>query len=145
MPKRLGLLGYSAVSIQPGWVVNRWPSVPYRRVDAGLHQRSGMAATDAHFELRVQRACLVCEFVEELWEAPETDMIGGACSRCHAPTERVSVLEQRRIVTSHNPHAVALGRLGGLKGGPARAAKLTARRRREIARRAARARWHPGD
>ena len=40
-----------------------------------------------------------------------------------------------------NPAAVALGRLGGLKGGKARAAKLTARRRREIARKAARARW----
>jgi hypothetical protein len=40
-----------------------------------------------------------------------------------------------------NPHAVALGRLGGLKGGKARAAKLTAQRRQEIARRAAIARW----
>lgn len=40
-----------------------------------------------------------------------------------------------------NPHAVALGRLGGKKGGKARAAKLTAKERREIARKAARARW----
>ncbi len=40
-----------------------------------------------------------------------------------------------------NPAAVALGRLGGLKGGKARAAKLTAKERREIARRAAAARW----
>ena len=40
-----------------------------------------------------------------------------------------------------NPHAVALGRLGGKKGGPARAAKLTPEQRREIARRAAQARW----
>jgi hypothetical protein len=40
-----------------------------------------------------------------------------------------------------NPHAMALGRLGGLKGGRARAEKLSARRRREIARRAAQARW----
>jgi hypothetical protein len=37
--------------------------------------------------------------------------------------------------------AAALGRLGGLKGGKARAAKLTAKRRKEIARKAARARW----
>ena len=36
---------------------------------------------------------------------------------------------------------IALGRLGGLKGGPARAAKLSAKRRREIASKAARARW----
>ncbi len=40
-----------------------------------------------------------------------------------------------------NPHAVALGRLGGQKGGKARAKKLTPERRSEIARRAARARW----
>lgn len=40
-----------------------------------------------------------------------------------------------------NPHAVALGRLGGMKGGIARAKKLTPEQRREIARRAAEARW----
>ena len=40
-----------------------------------------------------------------------------------------------------NPAAVALGRLGGLKGGKARAAKLTQKQRSEIARRAATARW----
>lgn len=40
-----------------------------------------------------------------------------------------------------NPAAVALGRLGGLKGGQARAKKLTAKRRSEIAKKAAKARW----
>ena len=40
-----------------------------------------------------------------------------------------------------NPAAVALGRLGGLKGGKARAEKLTAQQRSEIAKKAARARW----
>jgi hypothetical protein len=40
-----------------------------------------------------------------------------------------------------NPAAVELGRLGGLKGGKARAEKLTPERRKEIARKAARARW----
>ncbi len=40
-----------------------------------------------------------------------------------------------------NPAAVALGRLGGRKGGPARAAKLSKKRRSEIARKAAEARW----
>lgn len=40
-----------------------------------------------------------------------------------------------------NPAAVALGRLGGQKGGKARAAKLSAARRKEIARKAAKARW----
>lgn len=40
-----------------------------------------------------------------------------------------------------NPWAVQLGRLGGLKGGKARAAKLTPSERQEIARKAAEARW----
>lgn len=40
-----------------------------------------------------------------------------------------------------NPAAVALGRLGGMKGGKARAAKLSKRRRAEIAKKAAKARW----
>ena len=40
-----------------------------------------------------------------------------------------------------NPAAVALGKLGGLKGGKARAAALTQERKREIASQAARARW----
>lgn len=44
-----------------------------------------------------------------------------------------------------NPHAIALGRLGGVKGGPARAARLSATQRSEIARKAARARWHGAD
>lgn len=43
--------------------------------------------------------------------------------------------------SNKNPAAVALGRLGGLKGGKARAAKLSARKRKEIAKKAAKARW----
>jgi hypothetical protein len=40
-----------------------------------------------------------------------------------------------------NPHAVALGRLGGLKGGKARTEKLTPEERKELARKAVLARW----
>lgn len=40
-----------------------------------------------------------------------------------------------------NPAAVALGKLGGAKGGKARAAKLSASRRSAIAKKAARSRW----
>jgi hypothetical protein len=40
-----------------------------------------------------------------------------------------------------NPAAVALGRKGGKKGGPARAVKLTPEQRSESARRAVQARW----
>ena len=44
-------------------------------------------------------------------------------------------------VEGKNPHAVALGKLGGLKGGKARAAKLPPEQRKEIAKLAAKARW----
>jgi len=45
------------------------------------------------------------------------------------------------VFEGKNPYAVALGRLGGLKGGKARMAKLTPEQRSEIARKAARKRW----
>jgi hypothetical protein len=44
-----------------------------------------------------------------------------------------------------NPAAVALGRLGGLKGGKARAEKLSAKKRKEIAKKAAKARWEKSE
>lgn len=40
-----------------------------------------------------------------------------------------------------NPAAVALGKLGGAKGGAARAAALSPRKRSAIAKKAAQARW----
>jgi hypothetical protein len=43
--------------------------------------------------------------------------------------------------TEKNPHAVALGRLGGLRGGKVRAERLAPEKRSEIARIAARSRW----
>ncbi len=45
------------------------------------------------------------------------------------------------ILRKKNPAAVALGRLGGLKGGKARAARLTKEQRIDIASKAARIRW----
>ena len=44
-----------------------------------------------------------------------------------------------------NPAAVALGRLGGLKAGKARAESLSKKTRREIAKKAAKARWTKQD
>lgn len=49
--------------------------------------------------------------------------------------------EKLHSATSKNPAAVALGRLGGLKGGKARAEKLSAKKRSEIAKLAAKTRW----
>jgi len=48
---------------------------------------------------------------------------------------------QAAPIPDKDPSAVALGRKGGLKGGKARAAKLTPEKRSEIARKAAAARW----
>jgi hypothetical protein len=91
--------------------------------------------------LTVRRRCLVCDAVDEHQEPETTDPIGVPCTSCHAPTERVEILARRTQPVALNPHAAALGRLGGLKGGPARASALSPERRREIARRAARKRW----
>jgi len=46
-----------------------------------------------------------------------------------------------KLTRPKNPAAVALGRLGGLKGGKARAAKLSPKQRVNIAKKAAQARW----
>jgi hypothetical protein len=47
----------------------------------------------------------------------------------------------KAVSEGKNPAAVLLGHLGGLKGGKARAKKLSAEQRQEIARKAAQARW----
>jgi hypothetical protein len=49
--------------------------------------------------------------------------------------------DQPETEDGKNPAAVALGRLGGKKGGKARAEKLTPEERSEIARKAAKKRW----
>ena len=103
--------------------------------------RSSIKGKAAAILLTVRRRCLVCDFLEERVEPEDTDLIGPPCTRCQAPSERVEVLARRAVPHQPNPHAAALGRLGGLKGGPARAAALSARRRRAIAKEAARARW----
>src|SRR5262245_41773838 len=68
-----------------------------------------------------------------------------AMKPAHSPTKTVSAARDSAAdtgVPEKNPHAAALGRLGGLKGGRARAISLSAARRRAIARKAARARWN---
>lgn len=52
----------------------------------------------------------------------------------------VLMLKRKRKIVIKNA-AAALGRLGGLKGGPARAKKLSPKKRRQIAKKAANARW----
>jgi hypothetical protein len=48
---------------------------------------------------------------------------------------------KKKDLPANNPAAVALGRLGGLKGGRARADSLTPKQRKAIAKKAAESRW----
>ena len=54
---------------------------------------------------------------------------------------QIAIMVVEEVTKRKNPAAVELGRLGGLKGGKARAEKLSSERRLEIARKAAQARW----
>jgi len=55
--------------------------------------------------------------------------------------ESIGEAEKTEPPKAKNPAAVALGHLGGLKGGAARAAALSPKKRSQIAARAAKARW----
>ncbi len=55
--------------------------------------------------------------------------------------QQATAEDEPETIPAKNPAAVALGRLGGLKGGKARAEALSPERKREIAQKAARARW----
>jgi|APFre7841882630_1041343.scaffolds.fasta_scaffold31662_3 hypothetical protein len=55
--------------------------------------------------------------------------------------EATQEVKEEIPIKEKNPAAVALGRLGGLKGGKARAERLSAKKRTEIARKAAKTRW----
>jgi hypothetical protein len=55
--------------------------------------------------------------------------------------EAIAIIEETTTSISKNPHAQALSALGASKGGKARAKKLSTKRKREVARKAARARW----
>ena len=59
----------------------------------------------------------------------------------NAMMEAIAAGEVPKTEDGKDPLAVALGRRGGLKGGPARIAMLNAKERSELARKAARARW----
>lgn len=55
--------------------------------------------------------------------------------------DRIDEITSGKPDQQKNPAAQALGRLGGLKGGKARAASMTPERRKEIAQKAAASRW----
>ena len=59
--------------------------------------------------------------------------------------QQATAEDEPETAPAKNPAAVALGRLGGLKGGKARAKALSPEQRSEIAKNAARARWKQHD
>ncbi len=65
----------------------------------------------------------------------------GATPQPASGKETPEIRVEAAPVPDKDPSAVALGRRGGLKGGKARAAKLTPEKRSEIARKAVAARW----
>lgn len=66
-------------------------------------------------------------------------------SRIFNPIDSLYLLSHHVFMKKRkNPYAVALGRKGGRKGGPARAAGMTKEERSASARKAAKARWHDG-
>ncbi len=69
-----------------------------------------------------------------------TDINQRAKSIVDIATGEVSVTKEEKDVIK--AAAAALGRKGGLKGGHARAKVLSAKRRSEIAKKAAKARWY---
>jgi hypothetical protein len=107
----------------------------------GAGGRSAKKVTGPITDTRlVVRKCKVCEWQGEIIERRGQP---SDCPWCYGPTELADVPASVFVDSpgQKNPHAAALGRLGGLKGGAARAAVLSARQRREIAMKAARARW----
>lgn len=84
------------------------------------------------------------------WEGEQVELPGADpdCPWCHGPTEAIQTLRLPGgvslpdVARGKNPFAAALGRLGARKGGEARARVLSPKRRKEIARKAALARWN---
>ncbi len=81
---------------------------------------------------------------------PRSGNKSGKRGKGHADTNEVAFLIvqqatgqiEKPVEKEKNPAAVTLGRLGGLKGGNARARKLTPEQRKAIAKRAADKRWN---
>jgi hypothetical protein len=93
--------------------------------------------TPDHYTYRVERSPEDDEWIGLSDQFPALSWIDPDKAKALAGIERLV----QSVVAGKDPAAVALGRKGGLKGGKARAAKLTPEQRSEIAKRAAGARW----
>src|SRR5271166_6473991 len=100
--------------------------------------------------LQFKRSALVCLFIRSSWQAHVPSRIAISCISLCVPAYAYRIMRRRvRIVKSlflldfpssarhkslgamqrKNPHAVALGKMGGAKGGKTRASRLTAEER----------------
>jgi hypothetical protein len=75
----------------------------------------------------------------------ENEMAFGGLQELISRDEKREAAKTNGNGHAKNPHAQALGKLGGLKGGKARAEKLSDERKKEIAQQAAKARWAKKD
>lgn len=92
--------------------------------------------TPDHYTYRVEWSDEDNEWVGLCNELPSLSWLDPDKAKALAGIERLA-----QNVAGKDPAAVALGRKGGLKGGRARAAKLTPEQRSEIAKKAAQKRW----
>jgi hypothetical protein len=96
--------------------------------------------TPDHYTYRVEWSPEDNEWVGLCPELPSLSWLDPDKSKALVGIERLV----QNVVAGKDPAAVALGRKGGLKGGKARAEKLTPGQRSEIAKKAAAARWKDG-
>jgi hypothetical protein len=93
--------------------------------------------TPDHYTYKVEWSGEDNEWVGLCDQLPSLSWLDPDKARALAGIERLV-----RNVADKDPAAVALGRKGGLKGGRARADKLTPKQRSDIAKKAAQTRWH---
>lgn len=77
--------------------------------------------------------CIICQ--------SETFAHSKMCRKCYENDNKLGSYDQYVSAYTKNQNAVELGRLGGLKGGKARAISLSAEKKRSIAKEAAANRW----
>lgn len=86
---------------------------------------------------------MAVKYLDEL-EAQRKDLLNqaaGIASAMRKISDQLTFKRWASHLATKNPAAVELGTLGGNKGGAARARSLSPERRREIAQKAAKARW----
>lgn len=97
--------------------------------------------TPDHYTYRVEWSDDDTEWVGLCVELPSLSWLDPDKSKALAGITRLV----QQVVAGKDPAAVALGRRGGLKGGKARAEKLTPEQRSAIAKKAALGRWQRSD